>query len=221
MDGTVIHVSGKSVESIEQTLNTELEKVYIYLKINELILNLKEGKTETMLFGTPARLAKQTKDALSVVIEDKPVHHTTSYTYLGNRLDAKLTLNKNFERAYKKAAGRLNLLSKLRCFLNVEATLKIYNMVIVPIIMYSALIGLQLTRTQKAKLNSLDNRAHQIVGGNAKMRCLENRMKIKACSFIKQCLEGNVCDSYKNYFKINSHSLRTRNIIADGKVRIW
>lgn len=210
-DDTVIYVSGKSVESIEQTLNTELERVYTYLKTNELVLNLKEGKTETMLFGTAARLAKQTKNTLSVVIEDKPVHHTTSYTYLGNRLDSKLTLNENFERAYKKAAGRLNLLTKLRCFLNVEAASKIYDMVIVPIIMYSALIGLQLTRTQQAKLKSLDNRAHRIVGGNVKMKALENRMKIKACSFVKQCLEGNTCDSFKNYFEINRHSLRTRN----------
>ena len=71
---------------------------------NELVLNLKEGKTETMLFGTPARLAKQTKNTLSVGIEDKPVHHTTSYTYLENRLDFKLTVSENFERAYKKSS---------------------------------------------------------------------------------------------------------------------
>ena len=210
-DDTVIYVSGKSVELIEQTLNTELEKVFTYLKNNELVLNLKEGKTETMLFGTPVRLAKQTKNTLSVVIEDKPVHHTTSYTYLGIRLDSTLTFSENFDRAYKKAAGRLNLLTKLRCFLNVEAAFKIYDMVIVPIIMYSALISLQLTRTQQTKLKSLDNRAKQVIGGNVKMRPLENRMKTKACTFVKQCLDGNTCDSFKNYFEINKHSLRTRN----------
>ena len=210
-DDTVIYVWGKSVESIEQTLNKELDKVHNYLKTNELVLNLKKGKTETMLFGTAARLAKQTKNTLSVKIEDEPVHHTTSYTYLGNRLDSKLTLNENFERAYKKASGRLNLLTKLRCFLNIEATLKIYDMVIVPIIMYSALIGLQLTRTHQAKLKSLDNRARRVVGGNVEIKSLQNRMNIKACSFVKQCLEENTCDSFKNYFEINKHSLRTRN----------
>ena len=79
-DDTVIYVCGKSVESIEQTLNKELDTVYTYLKTNELVLNLKKGKTETMLFGTAARLAKQTTNTLSVKIEDEPVHHTTSYT---------------------------------------------------------------------------------------------------------------------------------------------
>ena len=160
--------------------------------LNEHVLNLKEGKTETLIFGTPAR-------------------HTTSYTYLGIRLDSTLTFKENFDRVYKKAAGRLSLLSKLRYFLNIEAALKIYEMVIVPIIMYGALIGFQLTRTQQTKLKSLDNRAKNIIGGNVKLRSLENRMKVKACTFVKQCSNGNTCESFKNYFEINKHSFKTRN----------
>ena len=43
------------------SLRVNLEKVYTYLKTNHLVLNLKERKTETMLFGTPVGLTKQTK----------------------------------------------------------------------------------------------------------------------------------------------------------------
>ena len=70
----------------------------------------------------------------------------------------------------------MNLLTNLRSFLNFEATYKIFEMVIAPIVLYSSLIHLQLTLTQKRKLQSLSNRAEKIVGGNLKIKGIENRM---------------------------------------------
>ena len=61
-------------------------------------------------------------------------------------------------------------------------------MIIIPIIMYSALIGLQLIQTQQTKLKSLDNRAKKIVGGNAKMRHLENLNENKDMYFCQTML---------------------------------
>ena len=49
-------------------------------------------------------------------MDGTPVHHVDSYVYLGNQLDSKLTLNDNFDKAYRRATGRLNLLAKLRSF---------------------------------------------------------------------------------------------------------
>ena len=99
----------------------------------------------------------------------------------------------------------------MRSFLSVEAAYKIYEMVIVPIVLYSTLISLQLTTTQQNKLRSLDNRAKRVVGGDVKINRIENRMKKKACLVVKQCLDGNTCDNFNGYFKINEHSMRTRN----------
>ena len=62
-------------------------------------------------------------------------------------------------------------------------------MVIVPIVMYSSMISLQLTSTQKRKLQSLSNRAKIIIGGNVKIKGIENRMMMNACNFVKQCLD--------------------------------
>ena len=84
---------------------------------------------------------------MSIEIDGVPVHHVDSYVYLGNQLDSKLNLNDNFDKAYKKATGRLNLLTNLRSFLNFEAAYKIFEMVIAPIVLYSLLIHLQLTST--------------------------------------------------------------------------
>jgi len=177
-DDTVLYVAHENVTIIENLLNVESKNILTYCRDNELILNLKKGKTETVLFGTAKRISKQTKQTLTVMIDGSPIHHVNSYTYLGNKLDANLNLNCNFEKAYKKATGRLNLLSKLRCYVNVQAAFKIYEMVIVPILMYSAMISLQLTETQSGKLRSFDNRAKKIIGGDTKLNKVESRMRI-------------------------------------------
>ena len=105
-DDTVVFVAHQNLETINETLNNELCKLQAYFRDNELILNLKKGKAETVLFGTAKRLSKQTRNSLSIEIDGVPVHHVDSYVYLGNQLDSKLNLNDNFDKVYKKATGR-------------------------------------------------------------------------------------------------------------------
>ena len=121
-----------------------------YLYENELILNLKKGKTESMLFGTSKRRSKE--KSLELTIDEHPINNTTQYCYLGNKLDPGLSLNENFESSYKKASGRLHLLRKLRTYLNNDAAQKVFEMMIVPILTYSKLTIDQDTTT-KAQLD--------------------------------------------------------------------
>ena len=205
-DDTVVYVTGKISEYIESILKDEVKSLHQYCYHNELILNLKKGKTESMLFGTAKRLAQQ-NEKLNIEINGRPVHHTTSYTYLGNHLDSKLNLNSNFEKKYKK----VSLLSKMRQYLNVDAALKVYEMVIVPIILYSSLIHLKLTTIQLKKLSSLDSRAKKIIGGTVSIKSISSRMKIRSCLLVRKCLVGESCENFKQYFQINSHERKTRN----------
>ena len=57
-DDTVIYFSHHSKITIERALQQELELISMWLNDNELIMNLKKGKTECMLFGTGKRLSK-------------------------------------------------------------------------------------------------------------------------------------------------------------------
>jgi len=65
-----------------------------------------------MLFGTAQRLSK--KNHTELEIESQQINCTGSYCCLGNELNQSLNLNDNFEKAYKRASGRLNL-KKMRC----------------------------------------------------------------------------------------------------------
>jgi len=130
---------------------------------------------------------------------------------LGNHLDPSLTLDENFERSYKKATGRLNLLQKMRQYLNTDATLKIFEMVIVPLLLYSTFIQLQLTQTQQKKFNSIERKAKKVIGDNKNIAGLESRKTKKACKMVRKCLNGETCCNLNDYFSLNLHEMSTRN----------
>ena len=56
-DDTVISFADSDAPTIQKVLNEEVENLKNYFCKNELVLNLKKGKTETMLFGTAKRLS--------------------------------------------------------------------------------------------------------------------------------------------------------------------
>ena len=55
-DDAVIYVSGKEKSTIKKLMQEDLELLSRYFDENELVVNLKKGKTESMLVGTQQRL---------------------------------------------------------------------------------------------------------------------------------------------------------------------
>ena len=58
-DDTVIYYAAKNSREIEHVLNYDLKNVEKWLDRNNLIINLKQGKTEYVLYGSHKNLAKQ------------------------------------------------------------------------------------------------------------------------------------------------------------------
>ena len=54
----VIYVSGNDSESIQKKLNADILEVHNWLTDNDLSLNLKNGKTETMISGNSIHVKK-------------------------------------------------------------------------------------------------------------------------------------------------------------------
>ena len=82
-------------------MNEVLKNMSTYFKTNQLITNLNKGKTETMIFGTSSRRSKCGKK-LTLYYDDRVIHATETYKYLGAILDSTLSLSTNFDRMYKK-----------------------------------------------------------------------------------------------------------------------
>ena len=62
-DDTVIYLSSKSIDEIEVNLNGGLASISSYLSCNDLVINLKKGKTECTLLDTSKRIATFTPDS--------------------------------------------------------------------------------------------------------------------------------------------------------------
>ena len=80
-DESVIFFSERSVAAVEEVHNQEANLVGKWFTNNNLILNLKKGKTELVLYQTSQKLAKQ--PSCNVSLHDTPINQATSYEYLG------------------------------------------------------------------------------------------------------------------------------------------
>ena len=176
---------------IEKTLSSDMDLIAEYSDANELLINLKKWKTEMMVFGTGKRLSAQPRQ-LRVEYRGQPINTTQSYKYLGYVIDPSLTLNENFEAAYKKASNRVRLLSRIRNYVTPSVATKRYQTMIVPIITYSGMVELFLTETKRRKLTSIENRARAIIGEEIYLPDLDKLIRKKACDVFRKCLEKDI-----------------------------
>ena len=207
-DDTVIYFAHSDLKIIVSNLQQDLDSLSKYFNENELIINLSKGKTETMLFGTSKRISN-TPGKLSVTYMNTPVYQTSSYKYLGCKLDTHLTMNDFFDGKYKAACSKLKLLSQISLYLTKKATLRVYQAMILPALTYNSLTTLNLSQTRQQKLISFQRRAHQVT--KCAITPIENLMKKNCCLIVRKCLENLCCDAFNIYFDINSHSKNTRN----------
>ena len=223
-DDTVIYVPGRNSLEIQNKLNEDISKVCKWLTTNDLSLNLKKGKTETMLFGTAIRINKA--DPLDISINGINLNQTNSYKYLGVQLDPTLTLNDNFQMKYKKLSTRLRLMSKLRPHLTTKAAESIYKSIVVPVFTYCGTVDLNLTKTETGKLYQIHRRAVTIINRNdnqnAKISPITTLVKRRACQLVRKCINEKLPPPMNMYFEIVSHTKCTRNngiLIMLPKVR--
>ena len=145
-DDRVIFVSSKKVCDIENLLNSDLNSVSLYLNTNELVANLKKGKTESMLFGTAKRISSLPGDSrnFKLFFNDNPINFTDTYTYLGTVLDLNLLQNTDFDSKYKIALKKLGVLRKLMELLTTEVAHLVYDRIIVSALKYNCIFNLNL-----------------------------------------------------------------------------
>ena len=84
-------------------------------------------------------------------------------------------------------------------------------MMIVPIITYSRMVKLLLTKIQLRKLDSIERRAREIMGNDVYIPHLEKLIKKKACVVVRKCLDKEICNNFQEYFEINEHNCGTRD----------
>lgn len=149
-DDTVIFTAGKDLDIIQRRVNEDLDNMSYWFRDNELVLNLKKGKTECML-GTAKRLNSLSSRELSITINGTLINNTSSYKYLGVNLDPSLNLGLYFEKMYKRAAGIVILLRRIRPLIDTSSAKNIHRAMIQPIFNYSGSLILNIYDSRKLK----------------------------------------------------------------------
>ena len=148
-DDTVIFTSSNDIDAIQDSLSQDLDNLSNWSRDNELIYNLKKGKSKMMLFGTGKRLNLLQGCQVKLSVNGAPINTTTCYKYLGVHLDPTLNFETHFQKIHRKAAGKVNLLWCIRCNIDSFSAQRIYQSMIMPIFTYCGYISLGWSKSRK------------------------------------------------------------------------
>lgn len=219
-DDTVIFTAAKNQIKLKTKLSNDFQRVADWLERNELVINMKPGKTECMIFGTPQKTKNVKTD---ITYRHYTVSTTQTYKYLGVELDQSLSLKKHCNTVYKKATGRLYLIRRLRQQLTTKAAALLYNSVVIPLFTYCSILTYQTNNTYKLKVKAMETRANNIIYKvqPLKIVSIELLNKKRICQLVFQCLQNDVCENLQNYFELMSNNTRNKNaLIRFPKVRL-
>ena len=212
-DDTVIYFSDSNISSIQSNLQRDFRSLSKYLHNNELIMNLKKGKTEIMFLGTDQRIRQLENSTLQIQHNDLTVNMTYSYKYLGVTLTSSLNMTDHLNATIKKASSRIHLLKKMRSHMDCKTAKLIYQSLIVPILTYCplSLYG-SIPPYLKNRINAMEARAQLIIGNENEVAKSEIINKKRLCLFVHKCLHADQFnDRFGDYFTLKNTNVGTRD----------
>ena len=208
-DDTVLFWFGKNVESITKILNDELDQVNTWLRENSLFMN-RTAKTESMLFGTCARLSSAT--SFNIVLNGYAITHAFEFKYLGIMLDERLTWNTRIKYTIFRAGKRAAMLGRIRNNLTIYCAKVIYEFYIRPIAKYADTVWAFCGQGNINQLEKLQRRAVRIMGKadssdktmeDLKWDKLESRGDLHVLQLVLKVMKGRCPQFLQDYFTFN------------------
>ena len=144
-DDTTIYFNQEVFPKINRStsINMELEKLSIWLKLNKLTLNVE--KTKYMIFRKRRKI-----DYLSLKINNNEIANVNQFCFLGIIIDENLTMQNHVEMVTNKLSKITGILNKLKFIYPQNILLTIYNSLFVSHINYGSLVwGTNINRISK------------------------------------------------------------------------
>ena len=136
---------------VSDEINTELNKLFLWLCANKLTMNLE--KTKYMLFHCKQRRLVPTLD---IKINNTPIERVKSFNFLGITLTENLSWKDHICSVSKKISKVIGLLRRIRSFTPPSTLLLLYSSLILPHLQYGILLwgssGDRLLKLQKKAL---------------------------------------------------------------------
>ena len=137
----------------EYNINTELNKISDWLKLNKLSLNI--AKTKAMLFHTVQRNVPPP----NIILNNKKIEFVKSFNLLGIVIDSHLNWKYHVDLTSKKLVKTIGIMNKLKNTVPLKALINIYNALILSHINYGLFVwggkGNKIFKLQKKAIRTM------------------------------------------------------------------
>jgi hypothetical protein len=208
-----------SGSSISESINNELKKLFDWLCVNKLTINLK--KTKYMIFHCQQR---HSLPLLNIEINGTAIERVQTFNFLGITLHENLTWKEHINNVCKKVSRNIGILRRLKSFTPTSTLLLLYKSLILPHLQY----GILLWGHSCEKMVKLQKKAIRIICNlkyNAHTSAFfkkHNILKLKdlyhlnLLKFYFKYRHNNVPDFFTDMFNLptlsHSHNTRNRNV---------
>jgi hypothetical protein len=127
---TVLETESNHVNNI----NSELEKICNWFKVNKLSLNA--SKTKAMLFHP----IQKTVDKFDIIIDGSTVEFVEQFSYLGIILDPNITWKPHLQHVARKVARTNGILCRLKNVSDCDILKMLYTSLILPYLSYGIIV---------------------------------------------------------------------------------
>ena len=158
-DDTVLFFAGRNIQTIQSALQEDLNAVGEWFSLNRLLVNC--NKTNVMLFGSKQRLARS--QGLSLFLLGKLLELSNTVKYLGLIFDASMDWHEHINSISNKVTCRLNLLGRIRKYLDTDTCKLLYMTLVQPLMEYCDIVWSNADSTSLQRLLRLQKRGAQII----------------------------------------------------------
>ena len=135
-DDTNIFFSGKNLITLTATINSELDKISNWFKLNRLSLNIK--KTHYILFC--CRNRKLAFDAINIKIDGVMIEKVTSTKFLGVIINESLTWNEHIQTIKQKVSKSIGIIKRLQYKMPRSVLKILYTSMVAPYLEYCNIV---------------------------------------------------------------------------------
>lgn len=174
-DDTSLTYADSNPNSIQVSLNKDLDNISKWLSANKLTLNM--TKTEFMLIGSRQKLNSLVATPVLEINGDR-IKQVTSTKSLGINIDNNLSWNEHINKLAKKIASGIGALKRIRPFVPSATLHLVFKALVQPHFDYCSVVWGNCGKTLSLKLQKLQNRAARVLTFSNYDANAENLFKI-------------------------------------------
>ena len=194
-DDTFLCAQNKDFADLERDVNTELDKVFIWLASNKLTLNT--DKSKFMIVSNKKNIPN-----LSVKVNKLSLKSCDSYKYLGVMIDKKLNWKSHVKYIGTKISKACGALAKLRNCVGIDILKNVYHALVHSYLRYGILVWGHATKSVLKPLEILANKAIRIMTfapfGNIDLKSVYHELKLLEVPRICRLETGNFEYKHQN-----------------------